>query len=77
MFAFVPSTGRESQNCPMSRTTALARTRPAAAGTKEMEPGVARRAVEPGRDTPGSISFVPAAAGLVLASAVVRELGEF
>ena len=29
------------------------------------------------RDTPGSISFVPAAAGLVLASAVVRELGEF
>lgn len=29
------------------------------------------------RDTPGSISFVPAAAGLVLASAVVRELGGF
>ena len=29
------------------------------------------------RDTPGSISFVPAAAGLVLASAVIRELGEF
>ena len=29
------------------------------------------------RDTPGSISFVPAAAGLVLASAVVRELGQF
>ncbi len=29
------------------------------------------------RATPGSISFVPAAAGLVLASAVVRELGEF
>lgn len=27
------------------------------------------------RDTPGSISFVPAAAGLVLASAVVRDLG--
>ena len=29
------------------------------------------------RDTPGSISFVPAAAGLVVASAVVRELGGF
>ena len=29
------------------------------------------------RATPGSISFVPAAAGLVLASAVVRELGGF
>ena len=29
------------------------------------------------KDTPGSISFVPAAAGLVLASAVVRDLGQF
>jgi len=29
------------------------------------------------RDTPGSISFVPAAAGLVLASAVIRDLGCF
>ena len=29
------------------------------------------------KDTPGSISFVPAAAGLVLASAVIRDLGEF
>ena len=29
------------------------------------------------RATPGSISFVPAAAGLVLASAVIRELGQF
>jgi tRNA A37 threonylcarbamoyladenosine dehydratase len=29
------------------------------------------------RDTPGSISFVPAAAGLVLASAVLRDLGQF
>lgn len=28
------------------------------------------------RDTPGSISFVPAAAGLVVASAVVRDLGQ-
>ena len=27
------------------------------------------------RDTPGSISFVPAAAGLVLASAVARDVG--
>ena len=29
------------------------------------------------RDTPGSISIVPAAAGLVLASAVIRDLGQF
>ncbi len=29
------------------------------------------------RSTPGSIAFVPAAAGLVLASAVLRDLGEF
>lgn len=29
------------------------------------------------RATPGSVSFVPAAAGLVLASAVIRELGDF
>ncbi len=43
----------------------------APAGT-DTRPGSAVR-----RDTPGSISFVPAAAGLVLASAVVRELGDF
>ena len=41
------------------------------AGT-DTRPGSAAR-----RDTPGSISFVPAAAGLVLASAVIRELGGF
>ena len=29
------------------------------------------------RATPGSISFVPGAAGLVLASAVLRDLGQF
>lgn len=29
------------------------------------------------KDTPGSISFVPAAAGLLLASTVVREIGQF
>ena len=29
------------------------------------------------RSTPGSISFVPAAAGLVLAGAVLRDLGQF
>ena len=29
------------------------------------------------RDTPGSMPFVPAAAGLLLASTVVRELGKF
>ncbi len=40
--------------------------------TTDTRPGSTAR-----RDTPGSISFVPAAAGLVLASAVVRELGGF
>ena len=38
----------------------------------DTRPGTSAR-----RDTPGSISFVPAAAGLVLASAVVRDLGQF
>lgn len=42
---------------------------PGDAGTR---PGSAAR-----RDTPGSTPFVPAAAGLLLASAVVRELGQF
>ena len=37
-----------------------------------MRPGSTAR-----RDTPGSISFVPAAAGLVLASAVIRDIGQF
>ena len=49
--------------CPMEAEA------PAATGTR---PGSNAR-----RDTPGSISFVPAAAGLVLASAVARELGGF
>lgn len=43
-----------------------------APATTDTRPGSTAR-----RDTPGSISFVPAAAGLVLASAVVRELGGF
>ena len=43
-----------------------------APATTDTRPGSMAR-----RDTPGSISFVPAAAGLVLASAVVRELGGF
>jgi len=40
--------------------------------TSDTRPGSTAR-----RDTPGSTPFVPAAAGLLLASAVVRELGEF
>ena len=47
----------------------------------EAEPPASASETRPGstarRDTPGSISFVPAAAGLVLASAVVRDLGQF
>lgn len=38
----------------------------------ETRPGSSAR-----RATPGSISFVPSAAGLVLACAVIRDLGEF
>ena len=40
--------------------------------TTDTRPGSAAR-----RDTPGSTPFVPAAAGLLLASAVVRDLGKF
>lgn len=40
--------------------------------TTDTRPGSSAR-----RDTPGSTPFVPAAAGLLLASAVVRELGIF
>lgn len=40
--------------------------------TTDTRPGSAAR-----RDTPGSTPFVPAAAGLLLASAVVRDLGNF
>lgn len=40
--------------------------------TTDTRPGSAAR-----RDTPGSTPFVPAAAGLLLASTVVRELGGF
>ena len=40
--------------------------------TSDTRPGSTAR-----RDTPGSTPFVPAAAGLLLASAVVREIGGF
>ena len=40
--------------------------------TSDTRPGSTSR-----RDTPGSMPFVPAAAGLLLASVVVRELGDF
>ena len=40
--------------------------------TSDTRPGSTAR-----RDTPGSTPFVPAAAGLLLASAVVRDLGKF
>ena len=58
-----------------SREEPLSPARPieteAPAGTDTRPGSTARRA------TPGSISFVPTAAGLVLASAVVRDLGQF
>ena len=58
-----------------SREEPLSPARPieteAPAGTDTRPGSTARRA------TPGSISFVPAAACLVLASAVIRDLGQF
>ena len=58
-----------------SREEPLSPARPieteAPAGTDTRPGSTARRA------TPGSISFVPAAAGLVLASAVIRDFGQF
>ena len=58
-----------SQEEPRAPIQPMEAEAPAGGGTR---PGPAGR-----RDTPGSISFVPAAAGLVLASAVVRDLGQF
>lgn len=52
-----------------SREQALTPRQPAVA-----EPAGAARPGSPKRQTPGSISFVPAAAGLVLAGEVVRDL---
>ena len=57
---------REEPRTPLQSAEAES---PAQPGTRP--PSSARR------DTPGSISFVPGAAGLVLASAVIRELGGF
>lgn len=54
---------------PMPLLGEIAAEAPAGEGTRPGEPGR--------RSTPGSVSFVPAAAGLVLASAVIRELGGF
>ncbi|MCF2660988.1 ThiF family adenylyltransferase [Pseudoflavonifractor phocaeensis] len=58
-----------SQEEPLSPAQPIETEVPAGSGTR---PGSTAR-----RATPGSISFVPAAAGLVLASAVVRDLGQF
>lgn len=58
-----------STELPTSPLRAAGCEPPAAADTR---PGSDAR-----RDTPGSTAFVPAAAGLLLASAVVRDLGNF
>lgn len=58
-----------STELPCSPLQAMEAEPPAGTDTR---PGTTAR-----RDTPGSISFVPAAAGLVVASAVVRDLGGF
>ena len=58
-----------SQEEPLSPAQPIQTEAPAGQDTR---PGSTTR-----RATPGSISFVPAAAGLVLASAVVRDIGQF
>lgn len=58
-----------SKEQPLSPVQPVEFEAPADSGTR---PGSTAR-----RDTPGSISFVPAAAGLVLASAVIRDIGQF
>lgn len=58
-----------SQELPISPIQAIDYEPPA---TSDSRPGSTAR-----RATPGSISFVPGAAGLLLASAVVRDLGHF
>lgn len=58
-----------SKEDPLSPMQPIAYEAPAGADTR---PGSSAR-----RATPGSISFVPGAAGLVLASAVLRDLGQF
>ena len=50
---------------------------PAPAATEGPAPEGDRPPSSARRATPGSMPFVPAAAGLVLASAVIRDLGEF
>lgn len=58
-----------SKELPLSPIRPAQAEAPAGSDTR---PGTTAR-----KDTPGSISFVPASAGLLLASAVVRELGGF
>lgn len=58
-----------STELPTSPLGSIEYEAPEATGTR---PGSTAR-----RDTPGSMPFVPAAAGLLLASAVVREIGNF
>ncbi|MCI9567863.1 MAG: tRNA threonylcarbamoyladenosine dehydratase [Lawsonibacter sp.] len=58
-----------STELPTAPLRPLEQEAPVSGGTR---PGSAAR-----RDTPGSMPFVPAAAGLVLASEVVRELGRY
>ena len=58
-----------SREEPLSPAQPIEAEAPAGEGTR---PGSSAR-----RATPGSISFVPAAAGLVLAGAVIRDLGGF
>ncbi len=58
-----------STELPRTPVGAVCQEVPAGAGTR---PGSTAR-----RDTPGSLSYVPGAAGLVLAGAVIRELGGF
>lgn len=55
-----------------SLITSPARIRPAAPGTKAVEPEELERSGK--RQIPGSTAFVPGAAGLILAGEVIKDL---
>lgn len=66
--------------CPLARAVRTELRRRGVAGVKAVfskeEPRIPMGGQEPGsrRQTPGSLSFVPAAAGLVLAGEIIRDL---
>ena len=64
---------RGYKNIPVVYSTEPALTPKQLDGPAEV-PGAAVRAGNPKKQTPGSVSFVPGAAGLIIAGKVVRDL---